>query len=826
MMIQHIWQGKLIDDSQLQQCLNNLSEEIASTLNETLETENLLKACEDMSLKIERNELPELVQSLREEGFNNSDEVLNSLASFMKRSSLEKKLKSELGTVDPFKICRVDYKHPHYESWSPMGVLVHITAGNSPIVAPMAAIEGLLSGNINIIKIAGNSGRFPILFLKLLSEYFNIGKFVYTLRISSKQTDVLQRMIDVADCVSAWGGEEAIKSIREMTPQGIPVVAWGHKISFAYITPKALNQEVVDDLAYSICRNDQQSCSSPQCVFLDTDSRKEIDAFAQMLNEGLERARSKFPLPKPDTAQMAEITTVTQLHQAELCFEDGDVIEAPDYAHRILVSYTTKMMPSPLYRTIWVSPLKHNYLVDTLRSMRQYLQTAGLACDREELNELATLIYRAGVTRITPLKSMSISYTGEPHDGLFALPRFLKRVSFRTEMDLNNITSFDELKRKPLVSLQGQPIQGKKDYPPVPEKGTRIVMKSGGTTGEPVYCAYTENDYRNYIVNASVIGFMATGLDPEKDIVADLFKSGNLYGGMNCFISVFDEMKSPHLNVSGLDDFELAAKYIIKGKATALMGAPSYIVRLMKENEELFKMYGKINKIFYAGEPISVGQTDYLRNTFQIQHISSMIYGANETGTMGFVCKHTEPGVFHLSNEIQHLEILKMDSDEPVDKGEVGRLIFTGYKREAGHTERYEIGDLGQWVDHDCPCGRKQPLFRLLGRYGDVMRLGGTFFNYARISKILSEAINYSGRLQLLIDKDEDSDIMIFCLENVQLTKGELIEMLMGSDYDSFHKTIPSKLLRVELNVIDPKDFQMNEISLKLRPIIYLNKGH
>ena len=320
-MIQHIWQGNFIEDRDIEKKIAGLSDEIAETLNETLNTSDLLDACDLLSQSLRKNEYPELGQALLADGVSNPQEVLINLADFLMRPALEKKLIAELGTTDPFLIHRVDYREEHYETWSPMGVLVHITAGNSPVVAPMAAVEGLLSGNINIIKVASNVGAFPAQFLHLLGKHANIGKFIYMLRISSKQSDIMQQIINMADCVSAWGGEEAIKAIRAMTPQGIPVVTWGHKISFAYITAGSINGETIDGLVHSICRNEQQSCSSPQCVLIDTDNPEEVHRFGRMLAEGLERAREKYPPQAPDMSQAAEITAVTQLYRTELCFK-------------------------------------------------------------------------------------------------------------------------------------------------------------------------------------------------------------------------------------------------------------------------------------------------------------------------------------------------------------------------------------------------------------------------------------------------------------------------------------------------------------------------
>lgn len=816
----HIWQGRLIPDDQLPERLAGLETEIRETLRDSLDTSTVLYACGDIACQLKNGGLPELEEALRADGISGARAVLTQLADNISEDALRSKLCAELGSEEPFVLRRVDYKEAHFERWSPMGVLTHITAGNAPIVAPMAAVEGLLSGNINILKVASNAGEFPGLFLEKLSQYGNIGKFLYMLRISSAEKDKLQIILDAADCVSAWGGEEAIASIRSMTPSGTPVVTWGHKISFGYVTPSRLSPETCDALVKSVCRNDQQSCSSPQVALIDTDDKTLVSRFAHMLAEAFERARALYPDPKPDMAQMAEITAVSEVHRADLCFNEGEIIEAADKQYRLLVSYSPKFMPSPLFRTLWVAPMPHEELVSNLRGMRAYLQTAGLACTISELNGITKALYRAGLTRIAPLDSTSASYSGEPHDGVFALPRFLKRVALRSDLPLASFASFSAFEPHEYPARTGQATQGKKDYPPVPEEGTRVLMKSGGTTGDPVFCSYTERDYQKYIVASALEAYLAAGLDPVHDVTADLFKGGNLYGGMNTMISIYDAMKAPHLSIGALDDYGLVAKYVMKGRANTLIGAPSYIVRLMRENENEFKEYGRIEKIFYGGEHMSEGQRRYLKETFGIKLIVSMLYGANETGSMGYGCPYCEDGEFHVFGDIQQLEILKMDSDEPVSPGETGRLFFTGFLREDGHTERYEIGDTGYWMEGECPCGRKDRRFKLAARYGDVIRVAGTFFNYQRIGAILSSRLGYTGRLQIVLTREGLGEVMTLCLEDPSITPEMAAKAMLESKYDSFEKTLPTGLMRLDVKIVRSDEFVINTTSMKIRNII------
>ncbi|MDT8718412.1 hypothetical protein IAI10_17225 [Clostridium sp. 19966] len=66
-----------------------------------------------------------------------------------------------------------------------------------------------------------------------------------------------------------------------------------------------------------------------------------------------------------------------------------------------------------------------------LRLHKGHLQTVALSCREDESDELSQIFYAAGITRISNCGSMSANYSGEPHDGVFALQRYVKRVNRR-----------------------------------------------------------------------------------------------------------------------------------------------------------------------------------------------------------------------------------------------------------------------------------------------------------------------------------------------------------------------------------------------------------
>ena len=317
-MATSIWKGRKVGS--FKDLLGMLDAEIESTIGRFPKVEDVIEACDAISRRIRSGDIGRYREALERDGSEDPMAIINALAEVYSRESMMRKIDRELGTQDLFELNRISATEQLYEAWRPLGVLVHVTSGNSPIVAPTAMADGLITGNINIMKVASGIGEFACEVIGDLCDHPGIGDFVYLLRFSSSDKETMGFLLDRADCISVWGGEEAVASIRESAPRGIPFVVWGHRISFAYIEPDCITEATMDDVAKSVCRNEQQSCSSPQCVLIDSDDRDVIDKAARMLGEALDRAKTRYPRKAPDDAQAAEITAVTQIHDCDTYF--------------------------------------------------------------------------------------------------------------------------------------------------------------------------------------------------------------------------------------------------------------------------------------------------------------------------------------------------------------------------------------------------------------------------------------------------------------------------------------------------------------------------
>jgi phenylacetate-coenzyme A ligase PaaK-like adenylate-forming protein len=196
----------------------------------------------------------------------------------------------------------------------------------------------------------------------------------------------------------------------------------------------------------------------------------------------------------------------------------------------------------------------------------------------------------------------------------------------------------------------------------------------------------------------------------------------------------------------------MVAESIVKNRVNVVLGMPSYVVQLFEQQKDVLGRYGNVEKIFYGGEHFNDAQRRYLQDEFDVELIRSVGYGSVDAGPLGYQCRFCEGSAHHLHQRLQYLEILDLEKDAPVSGETVGRLVFTSRSRRGQKLDRYDLGDVGHWIAEPCACGRAAPRFRLLGRSGDVFRIGTSFLNYRKFVAILAERLNHAGAVQLVLD--------------------------------------------------------------------------
>ena len=392
-----------------------------------LPLQRVITACDELSGRLgEANCLPALL------GLGLSrQKALGELAqarTMLSRLYIEARLMREFhempGTVSEF----VPYGQSEHvmQIWKPLGVLLHIAAGNVDALPLLSVIEGLLTGNINLLKLPGmDDGLTVPLLCELIAIEPMIADYVVVFDFPSSDTDSLKKLARVANAVVVWGGDAAVTAVRQTAHPDTRIIEWGHKISFAYVSSDA-SEESLKGIAYNICDTDQRYCSACQGIYLDTDDTEEVARFAKRFTRILDKmaASMERPLSLPLQAQKT----------LELYTEELEAISAQKQIYRTprcsVIAYPdSRLEPSYMFRNCWVKPLPRAQIIPALLPYKNRLQTAALVCGESERAQLENMLLKTGIVRLTSGRSMSAGYCGLPHDGDYPLPRYMKRVS-------------------------------------------------------------------------------------------------------------------------------------------------------------------------------------------------------------------------------------------------------------------------------------------------------------------------------------------------------------------------------------------------------------
>ncbi|MEV7416969.1 acyl-CoA reductase [Streptomyces sp. NPDC089919] len=827
----HYWQGAFIADEEAARRLAELPATVEAVLAESLDTETVLAACDSLARALRDPAGPvrdRLDPHLPADG---GPELYAELADFLDRGALTRKLRRELGGATPQRLERPDARETVFEAWAPVGLVAHIAPGNAPAVAPLSLLEGLLTGNVNILKTSSDDTAFGAHLLAELAAQDPTGALarrIIVLRFPSARQEWLRLMCAPADAVAVWGGESAVAGVAAHVPDGCRLVAWGHKISFGYLTRDAWSDAaVLEALAHDICVLEQQACSNPQVVYLDTEETGELHAFCDRLAAAL-AARPAPAAQDLDPAEYAELTTTEHLARLEEHLGLTRVLAAPDRSWRVIADIRPALTASPLHRTVWVKPLPRHRLMATLRPMRRYLQTAGLAAGRTDTAELAALVLAAGATRVTPLGGMTEGYAGEPHDGVYALQRYSRRVAVRADDRFATTACLDDLGQPPAVPRPTGPLLDKAAVQElnagVDRRDAELYFRSGGSTGTPALSLFTYEDYDTQM-RAAARGLLAAGYDPAQDRTANLFYSGGMYGGFISFFSVLERLGGVQLPIAAGPDHRAVAEIIVAHEVDTLFGMPSYLWQLLHAEADLLRSYGGLRKVYYGGEHFTERQRRTLTETFGIEVVHSVTYGSTDLGPLGYQCAHSTGGVHHLHADLHTLEIVETGADRPVEPGATGRLVFTTRARRGQRLDRYVIGDLGRTLPGRCPCGSHAPRFELLGRLGEVMRVATYFVNQRRLVAIAQEHLDYRGEMQAVLTSGPEREALTVLLERSHAPDPAAARGAFLAAYPEVRSAVEEKLLDFTVEAVDGSAMLRTATSGKLPAVVDRRRG-
>lgn len=253
-----------------------------------------------------------------------------------------------------------------------------------------------------------------------------------------------------------------------------------------------------------------------------------------------------------------------------------------------------------------------------------------------------------------------------------------------------NYVDFKSLQDFPIVSKQD--LKDHWDEIAVPELANdeSICTKfTSGSTGTPFKMILDKYKHARWIAANKIFRENVGVKSHEKTVfVSETVKDKNISKERMDRDNVY-YFFLPYLDDSSLTNFINDLQEQNVKTMTALASIYDAIARWIASGKAP-KWEGDFIAVFSVSEPLKETTRKIISNYFNCPMY--ILYANEENGVLGV---EDGSGLGLRANNVDFtLEVLKMDSDEPAEDGEIGRLVITDYFNKAFPVIRYENGDL------------------------------------------------------------------------------------------------------------------------------------
>lgn len=678
----------------------------------------------------------------------------------------------------------------------PLGGVCHVAAGNIFLGSVGSLIQGIVTKNVNILKISSQDTVFPTLFLDALAQADEERLILEHQCITYWQHDnqAIEALVKQAcDAILLFGGEKAVLHYKNGLSMKTEILAFGPKISFGLVL-KGLTEEELRATAAGFAQDvvlwEQRACTSCQNIFVE--DGPEAPRFVDFLAQALETEAVRFPQPDIDMDTAVELRKERERHKWREFNGEARLIEGVGAGHSIVVQRSKDLADSPLHRTVFVNLVDRwqDLFTGNLQQMGYYLSTVGLAAGTRT-QQAAEAFIQVGMPRVVAPGLMSSGRDPQaPHDGRMMLPALVRQVSsegldwqcFGLEMlplEQKEPLLLARLNDLLLTARQAPfyrehhrevdlPLTGLTQLAAVPvlekhhlfacsaDENLRMatgpaehcyVFASGGTTSRPKYLLYSVEEFEE---SKRVFGegFRAMGID-RRDVVVNFLKAGGFYTGFLAVNAGLEETGCRILSMSCNQSEEQSLDYLRTFRPNTIVAFPSGLIRLAQAAERAGSDLA-FAKIFYAGEYISQPDIDYVTSVFKANRFGSFGYAAVETGPIGYQCPHCSGTEHHVAEEWC---LVELNERQEVLVTVLGRTLFP--------VVRYNVGDLAEWVDEPCPCGRTSPRLRLLDRSAKCIVLPAGSISFQDIAAVTAVMPGLTSIYQAVVEDGAEGQTVI-----------------------------------------------------------------
>lgn len=672
---------------------------------------------------------------------------------------------------------------------TPVGCVCHIAAGNIFLGAVDSLVYGLITKNINIVKVSKKCPDFPFMFLQALrlADRQQVIAPMITMMYWHHDHEKIQTYLqEHCDYILLFGGRDAVTFYKSKLSEKNSILAYGPKMSFGLVT-KGLSKEALEEAARGFAMDivmwEQNACTSCQHIFMEID--EDNNYFIEQLNSALEALGHIYENPHMTMDEKMEVRRLRALeayqaydHQTSRVVKEGIAGH-----HTMIIRDSHHIHDTPLTRTIYINRIQDykELLTGNMKDMGYYLGTMGLACSNGQ-QQIMDAFIPLGVDRFCLPGKMSLGKEeGSLHEGSYIVSHLTKQISMdgiatrnlglsekkQEDKEVILLSKINHLLSKaidapyyrelyqdvklPLLSLEEykqvpvltqEPLMNRREEM-VTEKPTGAYLFSPGGSSGNIKHVYYSNDEFSKSKEVFGEGFVDVGIT-EEDVVANYLKAGSLWTAFIACNRALEATGCKILSLTANQPEEVTIEYLSQFRPNVILGIPGCLTLLAQAVEEQGADI-TFEKIYYSGNHLTEKSRQYLQHVFHCDHIRSFGYAAVETGPIGYQCPHCGPYDYHVFEDWGYVE-----------REDDGSVLVTNLYRTLHPIIRYRLGDLVDIVKEPCPCGKSSQKIRLYSRNDSILRLSTTDLYLWDIEQVMEANSKMSPFYQLEVSVRED----------------------------------------------------------------------
>jgi hypothetical protein len=290
------------------------------------------------------------------------------------------------------------------------GVVFHIAPSNVPVNFAYSMVAGILSGNINIVRVPSKFFEQVDIICEAINrvalnpDFSDIANRLFLVRYD-RQNEATAKLSLLCDVRVIWGGDDTIAQIRKsILPARSYDVTFADRYSFAAINAdKFIYEKNVNKIAENFYNDtylfDQNACSAPRLVIW-TGTNENIEKAKEIFWSAIELKIQQY--------ELSPLLSVDKLSTLYIQSQDKAVIKREISTNnklwRVNISELTNDIDK--YRCAGGYFLEYNAvsLKELVKIVNQKYQTmAYYGYEKEELSELVNEMRFNGIDRIVPI---------------------------------------------------------------------------------------------------------------------------------------------------------------------------------------------------------------------------------------------------------------------------------------------------------------------------------------------------------------------------------------------------------------------------------------